>query len=828
MLGRDDQLALCAARIDQRRHTVVRGHSLSGRTSFGQALSEHFDGGQVISGRRELAALDFGVFAATLGEIDPLARLSALAAALGQRSVLIVDNPHWLDSQTLAAISMAAEHVPLVAMSRGDQPIPPALSRWVCDDAGAQVSLEPLGDDVIRQLLRTSCPAIAPMALWLAVRFSAGRPGIAAYLMRRAAREGSWAFLVPDIEPDQALIDLVNENCDSERLLVLGVLGLIGEAQFQGLVGAVGLLGLEHARTELVIDDGGVVRPVSALIARCARHIVAPSALFDAASRLDITQLQPLGQVAVADACRDAIDRSTLLGAARQAAQLHHARTAMELLDRAGTGQSIDDIAGFVDVLQALGRYDQIPSLLTPLRNSEMSSAQRAEFARLCATAQFSDSTLEPDDQITAACAQIDAWTVDGTDEAALVAEQAALLWSAGRHTAAVRLIDNPELMKRSSFRVRTFGIRASERMAVGDIDSVRAEAVSLLPKALSMGFASANIVVGTLLVALVFEFQFDEAERLLDLGEATLAPGMLDQRAHLLGSRAAMLITRGRPDAAMAAIDEAIDIVHFGGDRSLLPILGALGTQAALNSVAHHATSAVDDYLELMSTDAPGKYRVFNVLNDPIEISARAARGDRKRAIGEMLSRAQLARSRDHYGEEIRLLYGAVCLGATTSLRSQRMTTLKREISSPVLRMMIDRIVATERADPFGLMEVSKRLAEHGAVLEAGECAAQAAGAARQVGRIEYSTECDLRSIELLSTVGGAETTLLRLLRQSDNRFQLTSRERSIVRMAQQGMTNKQIAEAMFIGVRTVEGHLLRSYAKLGVTSRADLRASV
>jgi DNA-binding CsgD family transcriptional regulator len=277
-----------------------------------------------------------------------------------------------------------------------------------------------------------------------------------------------------------------------------------------------------------------------------------------------------------------------------------------------------------------------------------------------------------------------------------------------------------------------------------------------------------------------------------------------------------------------MAAIDEAIDIVHFGGDRSLLPILGALGTQAALNSVAHHATSAVDDYLELMSTDAPGKYRVFNVLNDPIEISARAARGDRKRAIGEMLSRAQLARSRDHYGEEIRLLYGAVCLGATTSLRSQRMTTLKREISSPVLRMMIDRIVATERADPFGLMEVSKRLAEHGAVLEAGECAAQAAGAARQVGRIEYSTECDLRSIELLSTVGGAETTLLRLLRQSDNRFQLTSRERSIVRMAQQGMTNKQIAEAMFIGVRTVEGHLLRSYAKLGVTSRADLRASV
>jgi DNA-binding NarL/FixJ family response regulator len=277
-----------------------------------------------------------------------------------------------------------------------------------------------------------------------------------------------------------------------------------------------------------------------------------------------------------------------------------------------------------------------------------------------------------------------------------------------------------------------------------------------------------------------------------------------------------------------MEAIDEAIDIVQFCGDRSLLPILGALGTQAALNSTEHHATSRVDEYLELVDAQDTNRFRVFNLLNDGISVAAQASRGEHKRAIGKVLAAAQVARTNDFYGEEIRQLYAAVCLGATTSLRSQRMNSLKREVSSPVLRIMIDRIVATERADPFGLMEVSKRLGEAGAVLEAAECAAQAAAAARQVGRIEYSTECDLKSIALLANIPGAETFLLRFMRQSDNRFQLTSRERAIVRMAQQGMSNKQIAEEMFIGVRTVEGHLLRSYAKLGVTCRADLRAAV
>ncbi|MGH8972699.1 MAG: helix-turn-helix transcriptional regulator [Acidimicrobiia bacterium] len=51
-----------------------------------------------------------------------------------------------------------------------------------------------------------------------------------------------------------------------------------------------------------------------------------------------------------------------------------------------------------------------------------------------------------------------------------------------------------------------------------------------------------------------------------------------------------------------------------------------------------------------------------------------------------------------------------------------------------------------------------------------------------------------------------------------------LTTRERDVARLAVQGYSARQIGERLFIGVRTVEGHLARAYAKLGVASKVEL----
>jgi DNA-binding CsgD family transcriptional regulator len=51
-----------------------------------------------------------------------------------------------------------------------------------------------------------------------------------------------------------------------------------------------------------------------------------------------------------------------------------------------------------------------------------------------------------------------------------------------------------------------------------------------------------------------------------------------------------------------------------------------------------------------------------------------------------------------------------------------------------------------------------------------------------------------------------------------------MTAREKEIVALAGQGRSNREIADALFVSVRTIEGHLGRAYAKLGITSRDEL----
>ena len=55
-----------------------------------------------------------------------------------------------------------------------------------------------------------------------------------------------------------------------------------------------------------------------------------------------------------------------------------------------------------------------------------------------------------------------------------------------------------------------------------------------------------------------------------------------------------------------------------------------------------------------------------------------------------------------------------------------------------------------------------------------------------------------------------------------------LTPQESQIARLAAAGLTNKEIAERLYLSPRTVGGHLYRVFPKLGITSRAALRDSL
>lgn len=315
----------------------------------------------------------------------------------------------------------------------------------------------------------------------------------------------------------------------------------------------------------------------------------------------------------------------------------------------------------------------------------------------------------------------------------------------------------------------------------------------------------------------LVFSGRYDEAEEFLASHGGSTVRLMMHRHGALSLIRGMGQLLRGQTNLARHALSEAIADFQVGDRARLLPLARTLRDFADQRAMAMPPAKSL-----------PG--------------SRRGIRGEELPA--------------NPGGEESpprNLLYRAVSTG-TTGGRTvlQRYPLLEREF----LAGTSDRLLGDgEASDDLGMrlfelaggMEGQRphflaRLVDPDTVTDALALEGLAREAA-DAGEFQVAAESMARAANLHSEQGDARRcgAVLRGLMQLVREHQLvpdayvsralalaelTSREEEIVELARSGNNNAEIARALTVSQRTVEGHLYRVFSKLGITDRSELNS--
>jgi DNA-binding CsgD family transcriptional regulator len=242
------------------------------------------------------------------------------------------------------------------------------------------------------------------------------------------------------------------------------------------------------------------------------------------------------------------------------------------------------------------------------------------------------------------------------------------------------------------------------------------------------------------------------------------------------------------------------------------------------------------DNALTNQLLEARGHLRIATAreregVEDLLEFGRRfASLGIGSPVIGAWRSEAALALSRLGERDEARRLAReelsiARAFGAPrevgVALRATALLDEDRDAGIETLRLAVEQL---ERAG--ARLDRAKALADLGAALRR--------SGRRREAREPLKLALDIAARDGASVVGERCRVELRAAGARPRRplltgaASLTPSERRVCEMAARGMTNRMIAESLFVTLNTVETHLSRAYLKLGISSRSELREAL
>jgi DNA-binding CsgD family transcriptional regulator len=273
--------------------------------------------------------------------------------------------------------------------------------------------------------------------------------------------------------------------------------------------------------------------------------------------------------------------------------------------------------------------------------------------------------------------------------------------------------------------------------------------------------------------------------------------------------------LARGALPSACSAFRDSLSAMSQGFPSPWRMVVAAWSTQA---EGARGDSEAAAASLRISEQAYGPQVAVFLPALELARAWERASAGQTTAARAHAVRAAQIARRAGMSVVEIRALHTAVRFGDRSN--TARLGELARQLNTPLAEAFAAhaRGLATRNGDL--LDAAAAEFAKMPALALAADAAAQAAREHARAGRRGKELESSTRA-HWLASQGGVRTPAVDAAAQP---LPITDREREIAMLVASGLSNRRIADRLSVSVRTVDGHLYRIFAKLGIERRDQL----
>ena len=858
LTGRSEEMRIIDAALSAAHVSgiVVAGAAGVGKSRIARdALSAAATRGHEVRwavGTSAARTLPLGAFAAWAPSAvaDQLELVRGVVDALtsappGSRVVLGIDDAHLLDDLSAFVLHQIVQRraAKVVLTVRDGEPVSTAVQELWKSGPFDRLDLQPLSrtetTELVSATLGASVDHDAAERLWRLTR------GNVLYLRniveqetgdgRLALQRGYWRWSGDPVLPN-SLIELIESRFGALPDAVCDVLDIVAVGEpidLAALARITDRQAVEEAETRGLVtldrgDEGVEVRAAHPLYAELRRSR-APSSRLRRLRGLLVTELAAGDKDDIRLVVRRAAlsldsdlepDADLLVTAAQGAVWLADLPLAERLSDAAIRAGGVAE-ANFVraHALSWLSRGEEADNALVDIPTDGFTDKDRARVAFLRATnmlwtladpgraKQLIDTVASTVSLSGRAC--IDAflaayWAAMGKPKSATEASESVVLEQLPTTVGAVTAWAITAASGDSG--------RLNEALAAADAGYA---IVSRSYEAAHMRFVIADAHIGALVLSGRIAEAGDAAELLSS--QAADLPGAARLFSGAVAARA--VLGAGGVESAAAMLEPTVEVLIGSGEtngwsyRYQLPRATALAIRGSLDE-ADTALLALEEVRHPSWGCLDYEYALARAW-------VAAGHGAISEAIALALNGAEIARDNAQFAAEVMCLQTVTQFGDRSG--AARLRELEDLVEGPRVGLAARFAAAVTAFDASGLEAVSDEYEHMGDVIGAIDAAALAAVTHRRDGKGGSAYGCASRAAMLAERCGGAVTPALR---RAEERSPLSDREREIVALIGEGLSNRAVAARLSLSVRTIEGHMYRAMGKTGTASRDELVA--